>query len=154
MANKKKNRTTAEHFRIFVEECEYWIRYFGLIEYRVDFYHNDIDGIGETRVNQNRTDMVATILLGTNWENTAISDYLVRQTGFYEVVELLTWEYGDIVWNKTGKEYERAAAHRLIRRLENSVFKESYNRRFGNVERTSTANTKRKARSRSSKKRS
>ena len=145
------NKTTAADFEVFKAECEYWIRYFGLIEYRIDFYHMG-DGLGETNVNKNRSDMVASISLGTKWENTPISDYMIRQTAFHEVIELLTWEYGDVVWNKTGQEYERTAAHRLIRRLENSVFKESYERRHGN---TATAiYTKRITRNKRSNKRS
>ena len=152
MKKESGNKTTTADFEVFKTECEYWIRYFGLIEYRVDFYHRELDGVGETNVNTNRSDMVASISLGICWKNMDVSDFMIRQTAFHEVVELLTWEYGDIIWNKTGQEYERTAAHRLIRRLENSVFKESYDRRYGNTD--TAIDTKRIARNKRSNKRS
>ena len=130
---KKKNITTEAHFKIFVQECKYWQKYFGLYGYDIRYYHGDTDGLASTRLNENRSERVATISLNSCWKYDAVEIKQIRLSAFHEIIELLTWRIGDLIANANGECLERDIFHELIRIFENTLFEEHYNRRYNSV---------------------
>ena len=130
--SESKNITTQAHFELFKKECQYWIDYFGLLEYRDAYYHIDCGQLAQCDVHSDRTAMVCSLTLGKKWRNDTITNLLIMQSAFHEVCELLTWEIGDVVCDKTSLKNERSIFHKLIRRLENTLFTEHYKKRFLN----------------------
>jgi len=124
MKSKKQNITTAQDFETFKKECERWIAFFGLYEYEIYYEHKDNkNSLASTCVSENVSDKCCLVSLSKNWKDLEINDLAVRKTAFHEICEILLWEIGDKL-AIVGYNIERLLTHQLIRRLENSVFKE------------------------------
>lgn len=115
-----------QDFQIFKDEAQYWIDQFGLLDWRIGFAFEKIDGFyAESRTYwYGRT---ATLVLN-KWQDEPIETEQIRKSAFHEVCEVLLTEMRNIALNKSiaSEEHEDmfiGAAHGVIRRLENSVFK-------------------------------
>lgn len=131
---KKKSithKTTLQHFEVFKEECLFWIKYFGLNKFRVEFEHKDISGNRAMADSVSIPNFTAMLYLGKSWGDDEVTDYRIKSSAFHEVVELILWELSDMAYTACGKHNETRETHRVIRILENTVFAESYQRRFG-----------------------
>jgi hypothetical protein len=127
---KKSNKTTEKDFQVFKKECEYWIKYFGMYEYCVTFFHVKREGLAATQVNNDRSEHMAQMILSTHWGFDEVSHKMLCRSAFHEALELLTWELGDSVSKIHGAWFERDQIHKLIMRLQNTIFEESYQRRY------------------------
>lgn len=119
-----KKKTTVAQFKMFQEECLKWQKFFGLMEWKLYFDHCKLDDLcGQVRFNV--VDGVATISMNTEAGELGLdNDFMVRQTAFHEICELLLARLEQMA----GQRYDlneleiREESHRIIRRLENSVF--------------------------------
>lgn len=134
MAKKVDNLTTDKDYKIFQEEAKYWIRYFGLYSYRFSFSHQEIgDGsCAASQVNKDRSNKCCVLALEINWKDNKVSDFEIRKSAFHEVLEIMFWEIGDLLHSNVGEFVERKALHEIIRIMENTVFNDSYLKRFEN----------------------
>jgi len=124
----KPGETTAEHFAAFKDECQRWIKYFGLTEWEVVFAHEDVDDHTRADITTTQSARIAKIRLSKNWSNNPdgiLCEQTVRKSAFHEVCELLLSEINLIASCRFG--YDEidleAAKHAIIRRLENTLFK-------------------------------
>lgn len=116
-------RTTKQDFKLFQKECLKWIKKFGLLDWHVEFFHEDWsesrgdckwDGVG----------MIASINLNPNWRNTKVSNTAIKRCAFHEVGHLLLGKI-HLLANRRYSVTENlvdSEVHSVIRRLENLFF--------------------------------
>lgn len=115
-------RTTIAHFKLFKAECEKWIKIWGLLDWSVDYAHEDIDGCKGQR-SSGLAGKVATLSLATDWGDDNLTNYQIKKTAFHEVAELLLAEIHALGDRRfVAEERLETARHTVIRRLENVVF--------------------------------
>ena len=120
---KLKNPTTKRHFAIFKKECQYWLNYFGIKDYKIFIEHNSLEGsLGE--LGYDLANRQCTISLATDWVNNEITDRELKCNAFHEVCELLLVQlryYGE---GANSKSIVDEHVHMVIRTLENTIFRE------------------------------
>ena len=121
---KKTSKTTEEHFKIFKEECEYWLTKFNLKCYSIYYVHDECEDAYAT-IQYDCVNRMATIFFNTDFGDIGISEDHIRETAFHEVCELLL---GRLAWlaesRYLGSTDIEEELHNIIRTLENTVFKE------------------------------
>ena len=121
--------TTAKDFDLFKRTANKWLRYFGMMGWRVEFQHGvdeDEDGArAMCGVNQPISDRVASIALCKDWGSNAVVARDVEQAAFHETMELLVWKLAAIAL-EYGAPTERVIdeTHHLIRTFENTIFQD------------------------------
>jgi hypothetical protein len=118
------HKTTAKHFKIFQDECEKWIEYFGLKDWDVYYaHHNDVGKFAS--INFDTSGRVSTIFLVKNWTKWKPTVLLVKKRAFHEVCELLLADMYALADNRYIQENDAdRTAHIIIRKLENTVFRD------------------------------
>jgi len=119
--------TDGKWFDIFNEEVDYWIKYFGLLEYELHITNEDEESLGALGTCwsdiENR---IAGINLNSIWDEEP-SEKRIRQIAFHEVMELLLGELKTAAYEReTSDKIIVGATHTLIRRLENTIFKQKH----------------------------
>lgn len=118
---------TDKDFQCFKDECQYWINRFGLLDWRVDYTFELLKDDCYARYAGNWEGKTATLTLNKLAFQEVSTDQ-IRKSAFHEVCELLLLELRNIALDEEIPFEERkwlttCAAHGVIRRLENSVFK-------------------------------
>jgi len=126
-----KIQTTKEHFEIFKRGADRWIKFFGLTEWEVYYSHKKLNGL-KAQCSYNLVARNATLSLSTHYTDGIIDYNLeddIRQSAFHEVCELLIGPLRSMVEQRfvLGIDDVNEECHRIIRRLENSVFKGKQN---------------------------
>jgi len=117
-------KTTKRHFEIFKKEFLKWRDFWGLFQYRVYFYHGDIDAC-YGRCDADLGAMHATITLSDEWPK-PINDYSIKQTAFHECCELLLARFNvNAYYRHATKNDIEESNHEIIRTLENKIFERS-----------------------------
>lgn len=115
-------KVTKKEFSEFKKEAEYWINYFGILDWEFNFDHKvmpneradcyyDIPG------------KVVTLGLSTTW------DYIpkkneIKKCAFHEVCELMLCQLQNFATAFYKTSIVEEQAHYVIRTLENTIFKE------------------------------
>jgi len=122
---------TPSDFSIFKDECEYWLKYFGLQQFRMTYTAKE-SSTNRAEVYVDYEGMCANISLSTTWSDCDYCEKNIRQSAFHEVVDgLLLFNITAFVRMNAldcGEFYGRL--HEVVRTLESSVFINDYNRRF------------------------
>jgi len=143
------NHTTAAHFSIFKEECDYWIKKLGLLGYKVFYLHKDRDKDDEdgkprgfANYNASVIGRNAVLCLSVNWDDeglqeqqdgSKITEDKIRQSAFHEVWELLLHRLFHIASNRAYTEFDfEEEKHNIIRTMENVVWAEDWGKRHRN----------------------
>ena len=117
-------KTTKKHFDLFEQECRKWIKFFGLLNWKLYFYHESINAEALASTGFNLSGRVASIRLNTDWPKEDLHERGLRETAFHESCEVLlarvTYYMGARFVSDEGEIQE--AAHEIIRTLENVVF--------------------------------
>jgi hypothetical protein len=118
------------HFEIFCYECSYWIKFFGIYDYRISYFliddKND-KGLAGCKEHSDQGSKVFQIYLYKNgWKNDKPTKRMLRETAFHEVMEILMYGMREHLPQCNADWY----IHTHIRIMENTVFKESYFRRY------------------------
>lgn len=117
---------TDKDFQCFKDEANFWINKFGLLDWRVDYVFEKLtDGYAECRTHWNGK---CAVLALDRYPTEEVSTDQIRKSAFHEVCELLLEDMRMVALNDALSFDERrsllnCAAHGVIRRLENSVFK-------------------------------
>ena len=123
MKGKKGGTTTAKQFELFKEECEKWIKFFGLKGWRVDYRHGKTTDGARADVGANVVARVATIRLAKKWRTGKPTNDKVKKSAFHEVCELLLFRLKYLAMDRCTNDDEIAEeSHCIIRMLENSVY--------------------------------
>jgi len=126
---EKRTKLTDEHFAVFRGEAEYWLRYFGLTQWRIRIeWTDETDRLAACE--SNVTSRAARILLAREWgANDPVTELSLREVAFHEVCELMLSPTTALVVMTFSDAQHQEAAHETIRMLENSVFARDYERR-------------------------
>ena len=115
-------KTTKKDFEVFKKECEKWIEFFGLKDWRVEYEHRPLDNA--------RADVEADIM--NKWAVITMSKDQedkkhIKESAFHEVCHLLHYGFDFIKKDKGHSEdvWDRECES-FVRRMENSVFKKFY----------------------------
>ncbi len=124
---------TAEHFKIFKLECEYWIEEFGLREWDIYFSYKDVEGNDIAYLNWDTESRWAVInLCSENWKNHSggVNEWEVRKCAYHEIAELLLAKFCDLAEGRySNKEELQAERHAIIQRLTNTHWEMDAKRR-------------------------
>lgn len=120
---------TGKDFELFKKEAQYWIDAFGLKDWRIYYAFERIEDAYAT-CSYHWHGKIATLTLD-KWPSETRTDEEIRRSAFHEVCELLLVEMRQFALDEVIPHEERkgltdSAAHGVIRRLENSVFKMWY----------------------------
>lgn len=117
-----------EHdFQVFKDEADFWIKEFGLFDWSITYAFEELeDCYAECRINwQGKCAELAL----HKWPHKERSKQDIRKSAFHEVCELLLTdlEYhtvNDAIPQEERERLTEMARHGVIRRLENSIFKQ------------------------------
>jgi len=117
-------QTNKRHFQIYKKECEKWVQRLGLQRYRITYRHEEIEERIYGYCQANIEAGCAAIGLNKEWEDEDVTDYMLRQTAFHEVVELLFQRFYQLAESRYATESEiETERHTIIRSLESAFFK-------------------------------
>ena len=119
-------KTIKEDFKLFVEECEKWIDFFGLKDWYVIFDHEDIEDQYEgstARYVYDRKARVVRITLNKILNVMEDKRKVLKVAAFHEVSELLLIRLIDFAHGDVPIEEIDEEIHVIVRRLENSVYR-------------------------------
>lgn len=99
-------------------------------EYSYKFVHSDISAKAQTEMNDVRSNRCCALTLGRRFNDNVISDREIRKCAFHEIMEVILWDIGDYMSEHVGQRKERDCTHKVTRIFENTIFVESYEKRF------------------------
>jgi len=134
-----KNRLDYNGYIIYKEEFLIWVNEFGVLkgwEFEFDFipFNKNKPNDSLSHVQCYTDDKLAFVTVNENWRDTKITDYSIRKTAFHESVEVLFDPLESLITTKKNKGRGRIEVHTLIKLLENTLFNESYIKRFGKID--------------------
>ena len=120
----KSFKTTKAHFKIFKEEVEYWIEQFGLRSWRWYILHEHRADDALAGYGADYEGCTVAVHLEPDWEDTEVTNERLRLSAFHEVCHVLLT---NLVRAAEDRYVEKGRIdeeeHRIIRILENAVFK-------------------------------
>ena len=123
---ERKYEPTEEQFRnVFCPECELWLRFYGMLDWKVIYAFGPLDNpenIAETHINL--FGRCATICLN-NQECSPFpfADKTIRSTAFHEVSDILTGRLSILARSRFCTDDEiHEAGHEITRILEHVIF--------------------------------
>jgi len=113
-------KTTKKDFEIFKKEFLKWFNVFGLKDWKIYFFHDQIDETSYANITYNVAGRVATVRF--NLEHNGRYNN-IKETAFHEVCELLLGKLVAVAEYRYVTENEiTEATHDIIRRLEKVIF--------------------------------
>lgn len=125
MGRKKKEDAW---FTLFEKEASYWLSYFGMLDWKVVFYHDELysGNIAETRMDF--TGKCASMVLANNLSPEHYTEEGIKRTAFHEACELMLGSLYCLIEPQliTEREHDMMSkgGHEIIRRLENTVYRD------------------------------
>lgn len=117
------NKTTKKQFELFQKEAKKWIDFFGLTEYRIEFFHEDI-GIARGRTEDYDHMMACDIKFPTELHEST-NDDKIKVAAFHEVCEVMLIRLRSLADDYYSFDIVNREVHSIIRRLENSILKKN-----------------------------
>jgi hypothetical protein len=112
-------KTNSKHFQKFKEEAKWWIEFFGLKTWDIDFEHTNLEE-ADAECQYDVVNRYATIRL-----NKDVTESDIRKLAFHEVVETLLADFFEAAIQRSSSEEEiDFAKHNVIHILENTIYKE------------------------------
>lgn len=131
MSEKQEHTTTKEQFEAFKNEARYWQSKFGQLQWVVVFHHRDLDdgggALAQCRCNTEQS-MAQLILTKPQCEE-PFSGEEIAMSAFHEVMEMMLWELTSPLAEIRGAEWMNRETHRVIRTLENAVWRPDWEAR-------------------------
>lgn len=119
-------KITEKQFKIFKEEARYWIKYFGLTGWRIEFTKRKLNEEAAANLHWGIKDRLAVINMEPIADTVCFDEKSIRRSAFHEVCELLFVKLGDMAEGKISN-HDNAVTeeiHGIIRTLENTIFNE------------------------------
>lgn len=118
-------KTTANHFKIFKQECKKWIDFWGLYDWKIEIKHTVLEDSKAEFWASDLEDKYAWIILNKDWgEKETVNDMNVRESAFHEVMEIRYAKLADLAKKRFISETQiQEAVHDLIRQDENIIFR-------------------------------
>ena len=122
--NRKTIETTKKDFELFKKEFLKWINFFGLLNWRLFFYHEKTDEDSFAIITCETENRVAGVTLNKIFPAEDYFPENIKMVAFHEVCELLLSDISDLAKSRFINETDiDTEIHRIIRTLENTVFK-------------------------------
>ena len=124
-------KTTKRHYKLFKEECKLWLDIFGITNWDVKYVIDNDDDMAASCTYRPES-RIAILALNSSFylpiedcETSVGIDEIIRQFAFHEVCELLVCEFDDVAKTRFDVSFDDVTTirHRLIKNLENVVFK-------------------------------
>jgi len=115
-------KTDSKDLNVFIGECKYWIKYFSLADFEVYYVHENTEG-ARASYYANTLSMMCTIKLSVDWDYKP-HKIEIQKVAFHEVCHMLIVKLGVAACAGISKDYVDQYEHEIIRRMENSIFKE------------------------------
>jgi len=115
-------KTTKSQFNEFKKEAMYWIDYFGLKNWYVYFENVELEG-NRAECSFDKPNGIACIRLNTEFQVSMDSNE-IKLCAFHEVCELMLSELTLMSASLFNNEHVSEKIHDVIRRLENTIFRE------------------------------
>lgn len=127
MAKKWKFVTSEEDFKAFQEEVLYWQKYFGLLDWEIECFHEKISS--RARIHYQFSQRRAEIYLNVEYP---VKPYHrdICDSAFHEICELLLGGMASFMQGSESACDEMV--HSVIQTLCNTLFLEHYEKRFNN----------------------
>ena len=130
LTEDKLVHTTEEHFQTFKFNVNYWIDYFSLRDWVYDIRHQDPNK-GDFQLAGVTADLesgYAIFSLNTETPEDLLNEREIMFAAFHEVCELLLMEPWILAQQRheTSEERMTTAWHKVIHRLTNTIFEDSY----------------------------
>ena len=114
-------KTMNAQFELFQRECQKWVKFWGLLDWKIYYYHKDI-GKNHGSCAASLPGKVCSLSLAVE-ANEKLSNEDVRLTAFHEVAELLIASLMVVAETRCiGEQETTEAGHDIVRRLENCVY--------------------------------
>lgn len=117
-----RTETNADDFAIFVAASEEYLAYFGLLDWKVVYSHEDYEGALAWWESGPTANRCVRIGLSVDWGQEIVTEKQVCKSAFHEVCELLLASLADKACKYFNWTIVEEDTHAVIRRLENSVF--------------------------------
>jgi len=115
--------TTPEEFDLFKSECQRWLKFFGLTDWKVDFNHVILEDTYAQVKTNGLEDRYAIFDFNLDCSETNRKHLDIPKTAFHEVLELLLYPLRYIGSCRYVQPEEFTAAnHAIIRTMENTVW--------------------------------
>jgi hypothetical protein len=122
--NNKFKRTTKRDFRIFQEEVEKWLSFFGLSGWNIDFLHKKLPSHELACITYDLNGKNINFFLTTTYRAEYYNEKSIRETARHEVLECLLARLDFLAKDRfTTEEQIDEARHEIIAILENTMFK-------------------------------
>lgn len=121
--SKKKE---PDYFALFEKEASHWLWYFGLHDWRVVFYHDELHTGNIAETHMDYVGKCASMILAKGLEPHFYTTEGIKRTAFHEVCELLLGSLYCLIDPHSDREHDAMskAGHEIIRRLENTVYRD------------------------------
>ena len=113
-----------EHYKIFENECLKWVKFFHLYDWKLIYHMETLGDLALAEIRFDTEHKSAIIVLNQEWEDFEFSIEQLKRSAFHEVSELLLTDVRAMLDLRCRNKDEliNTEVHRVIRRLENSIF--------------------------------
>lgn len=115
-------------FELFEKEASYWLSYFGLHDWRVMFFHEELRTGNIAETHMDHIGKCASMLFAKGLDPVYYTVDGVKRTAFHEVCELMLGSLYCLIEPQliTEREHDMMSkgGHDIIRRLENTVYRD------------------------------
>jgi hypothetical protein len=119
--------TSEKDFEIFKEEIRFWLKFFNLLNWDIDYHHEELDVGDLANVMGNYTQYHADIRFNEHWCEEYYSEEQIRKVAFHEVVEILLMEIRQLAHLRfVAPEQIEASLHGVIQRLTNTIWRNKH----------------------------
>lgn len=115
-------RATKSHYQYFCKRVHYWLKIFGLLEWRVSFeYLEEYGGDILAECSWDYEDKTAMFNFYADWSQVVLDDEHIDEIAFHEVGELLLNRINDLLTPQYSNKLITAEIHQIIHTLANVV---------------------------------
>jgi len=115
-------KTTKQHFELFKRECKKWIKLFGLIDYRIEYFNSE-EANGSRGETRDYDDLMAVDIIFPKELNDETNIEKIKMAAFHEICEIMLMRLRKMADNYYNFYRVNQEVHIIIRRLENFIFK-------------------------------
>ena len=110
------------HLELFKKEANYWLNYFGLLDFDVQIKISENNEECLAFVIVSHPNKIVVLKISKLWDE--LSDLKIRETAFHEVCEVLLSRLRSLACGTFSDEVVDETCHSIIGRLQNSIFNE------------------------------
>lgn len=118
-------KTTKAHFKLFRDECLYWQKRLGLVNYDIGFKLDALDD-SKSEIHRDIVNKVAVVKLDSNWEDdfAPLTNDEIIMTALHEILHLLLTELALLGRSRFCTDYDlEQAEESVVRTLTKELIK-------------------------------